>query len=630
LVLTPATIVQAVDVTWIGPDGGNWNTPANWLTVEGNNFPPAQDFGEAGAIGNNTTAVLSTQAMSVFGGVPAPVDVGGVKLGTIAGAFGGLRLTSGGFLTSRVPDSIPGETGAIQVGIAGQGILTVLGGATLNGTSLSSGGATGSSITLGDATASTATLSLTEGANLARTTTIVGPNVNFNATGNLALTNTHTLVANIRHATNHSALKTEGAAAINGTLKPMFTGVTPSLGNKWTLIDAAGAINGNFSNVDASMAPAVPGGVYRAVPAMSGGRNLLQLSLEEVLTLEVNRETGAASIRNIGPTAKTIDGYSILSPHGSLTGAWNSLDDQNVVGANVWVEAGPTANALSELIPGAPPGPVSQTLNTGTTLSLGTPYAKTFPAFGVDPDDLVFEYAHPDGTITQGQVIYTGAKTHNNFVLNVDPATGAVAFRNDSPIAVSIDGYSIYSDSGSLVPGSWNSLDDQNISDWEQAPPAPSASAVAELKADGSTTFLGQTGFSLGNLFTTVGATQDLRFEFLQAGNPLPSIGTVVYGPFTAPTNPGVGITGDYNNNGTVDAADYVLWRNGGPLQNDPTEGVQPADYDVWRANFGRTGAAASGAALAAAVPEPSTAIMLLLAVVSTLAPSRATFRLTS
>ena len=26
---------------------------------------------------------------------------------------------------------------------------------------------------------------------------------------------------------------------------------------------------------------------------------------------------------------------------------------------------------------------------------------------------------------------------------------------------------------------------------------------------------------------------------------------------------------GDYNNNGTVDAADYVLWRNGGPLQNE-------------------------------------------------------------
>ena len=36
-----------------------------------------------------------------------------------------------------------------------------------------------------------------------------------------------------------------------------------------------------------------------------------------------------------------------------------------------------------------------------------------------------------------------------------------------------------------------------------------------------------------------------------------------------------------------VDAADYVLWRNGGPLQNDPSAGVQAADYDFWRARFG-------------------------------------------
>jgi hypothetical protein len=58
---------------------------------------------------------------------------------------------------------------------------------------------------------------------------------------------------------------------------------------------------------------------------------------------------------------------------------------------------------------------------------------------------------------------------------------------------------------------------------------------------------------------------------------------------YTIRSAPG-GQTGDYNNNGVVDAADYVLWRNGGTLQNDPTPGVQPGDYTVWRANFGKTG----------------------------------------
>jgi PEP-CTERM motif len=72
-------------------------------------------------------------------------------------------------------------------------------------------------------------------------------------------------------------------------------------------------------------------------------------------------------------------------------------------------------------------------------------------------------------------------------------------------------------------------------------------------------------------------------------------------------TTPVVGVPGDYNNNGTVDAADYVLWRNGGPLQNEVADigTVSPADYTEWRARFGNV--AGAGASLgAAAVPEPA------------------------
>jgi hypothetical protein len=78
---------------------------------------------------------------------------------------------------------------------------------------------------------------------------------------------------------------------------------------------------------------------------------------------------------------------------------------------------------------------------------------------------------------------------------------------------------------------------------------------------------------------------------------------------------PPLGIDGDFNNNGVVDAADYVLWRDGGPLQNDPTPGIQPADYDIWRANFGLSLPAASAAsAVNHAVPEPAAWCLAILA----------------
>jgi hypothetical protein len=85
-------------------------------------------------------------------------------------------------------------------------------------------------------------------------------------------------------------------------------------------------------------------------------------------------------------------------------------------------------------------------------------------------------------------------------------------------------------------------------------------------------------------------------------------------------TNPlALGISGDYNNNGTVDAADYVVWRENlnasVTLPNDTTPGtVQQADYDVWRTNFGRSSMGALGASAAQGVPEPAT---LLLSAIS-------------
>jgi hypothetical protein len=76
---------------------------------------------------------------------------------------------------------------------------------------------------------------------------------------------------------------------------------------------------------------------------------------------------------------------------------------------------------------------------------------------------------------------------------------------------------------------------------------------------------------------------------------------------------------GDYNNDGTVDAADYVTWRANevanAALPNDNGVGNQAARYDLWRANFGNPPGTGSGDGLAetAAVPEPSMLALVLL-----------------
>ncbi|HMP07672.1 MAG TPA: hypothetical protein PJ982_15080, partial [Lacipirellulaceae bacterium] len=64
------------------------------------------------------------------------------------------------------------------------------------------------------------------------------------------------------------------------------------------------------------------------------------------------------------------------------------------------------------------------------------------------------------------------------------------------------------------------------------------------------------------------------------------------------------GIPGDFNNDGRVDGADFLVWQRG----QSPTS-MSPADLMTWRTNFGAPGVAAS----AGGVPEPGAAIQLVL-----------------
>jgi formylglycine-generating enzyme required for sulfatase activity len=72
---------------------------------------------------------------------------------------------------------------------------------------------------------------------------------------------------------------------------------------------------------------------------------------------------------------------------------------------------------------------------------------------------------------------------------------------------------------------------------------------------------------------------------------------------------------GDFNDDGTIDAADYVAWRNG-----FATGAYTQDDYNTWRANFGAPAAGAAAVAQSASpmpVPEPAMLVWAAIAVAS-------------
>ena len=75
----------------------------------------------------------------------------------------------------------------------------------------------------------------------------------------------------------------------------------------------------------------------------------------------------------------------------------------------------------------------------------------------------------------------------------------------------------------------------------------------------------------------------------------------------------GPALAGDFNDDGTVDAADYIVWRKG--LGTSHTQ----AGYNVWRANFGKTSTSGATADLPSSanspVPEPITHVLAALAI---------------
>ncbi len=144
----------------------------------------------------------------------------------------------------------------------------------------------------------------------------------------------------------------------------------------------------------------------------------------------------------------------------------------------------------------------------------------------------------------------------------------------------------------------------------------PTGSVVANFTDPGFQWMLSALGGSGFNPVIT-----DLQFTMASVANY--TVSNVWIGNAAAMLPPTLTSQGDFNHDGQVDAADYLVWRKtmgqtGSALAADGNGNyvVDSGDLATWRANFGKTVSAAAGSGLEAetAVPEPSVGVLCALA----------------
>lgn len=235
--------------------------------------------------------------------------------------------------------------------------------------------------------------------------------------------------------------------------------------------------------------------------------------------------------------------------------------------------------------------------------------------------------------VLNGGVVKTGAGTlrlsNNNTLGAVDINAGALQFNGintTGPVAVnggtlggtgSVTGVVTVNSGGRLAPGaSIESLGVGSLTfnagavlDFELGAPgiADRVDVAGLLTLNGGSINLIDTGgltlgtytlFNYGTFSGSIGALgapngpSNFAYHLIDTGTSI---------------NVQISMLGDFNYDGSVDTADYAVWRAGlGTL-------FTPADFDVWRAHFGQSAGGGLGTGANFSIPEPTSFSLLIV-----------------
>jgi autotransporter-associated beta strand protein len=410
-----------------------------------------------------------------------------------------------------------------------------------------------------------------------------------------------TLVFNKINLLSNAKILVNGDVAINplNTSNPRYTSLMASITSASSSVDLGGGtrtftIGNSSSDVDVDVAvPITNGGLIKSgagTMRLSGNNTFSGPVTVNGGVLRYNHSSGlaASSVVTVNNTG-TLDMNGITDTIAAL-----ASDAGNTTGAVLQGAAGLTLSAASGeytfrgSITGtgalAKTGAAKQVL-TGTN-SLG--------AVNISAGSLLFNGLNSTGVVTVGATATLGG---------TGELSGAVTVNSGGHVAPGASIESLYVGSLSLLSGSQL--------DFELG----AAGLADRIDVGGALTLSNGTVLNLSN----VGGMSIGTYSLIGYGSLVGSItdlGAPVGGPSQfkyALADTGSEITlkvsmfGDFNDDGSVDAMDYNIWRKG--MGTSYTE----ADYDVWRAHFGETaaGLAAAAAQSSGAVPEPGSIALL-------------------